>query len=126
MKKFIISLCLFFALALMVVIHSVVLLNFGKRVEALSEKVIACAEDEDWEKTSDYLDKIGDEWEKKRLWAAVTIKTNVIEEIDISLKQSKAMAKLKAKPDFFSEFIMLERLIHHIPHQEGFHLEEIL
>ena len=38
----------------------------------------------------------------------------------------KVAKELKAKPDFFSEFLMLEKLLQHIPHQEGLHIEEIL
>ena len=126
MKKFVVSLTLFFVLAALVVFHSAVLFGFGKKVENLSKNIISAAQKDDWQKTLYLLEENENEWNKKRLWAAVTIKTNVIEDIDISLNQSKAMAKLKAKPDFFSEFLMLEKLLQHIPHQEGLHIEEIL
>lgn len=126
MKKFVVSAVMFFVLAAFVVFHSVVLFRFEKKAADLFEKTEYAARCEDWQKAGEYLREFENEWNKKRLWASVTVKTDAIEDIEISLKQCAAMASLGAKPDFFSEFIMLEKLVRHIPHREGFHMEEIL
>lgn len=126
MKKFVVSAVMFFVLAAFVVFHSVVLLRFENKADALFLKTEDAAKSEDWQKAEEYLKEFESEWNKKRFWASITVKTDAIEDIEISLKQCTAMANLKAKPDFFSEFIMLEKLVLHIPHREGFHMEEIL
>ena len=72
------------------------------------------------------LDKVEKEWKKHRVWAALTISTEDIEQLEISLEQSKAFAKIEEKADFLGEFIMFSKLVEHIPHREGFHIEEVL
>ena len=126
MKKFIISIILFFVLTAFIITHSVVMLNFGKEAKALSDTIKKSAQADNWEKVEKDMEKFEKLWGNKRFWASITLKTPLIEEIDISMEQSIVYAKNKAKPDFLGEFIMLGKLIEHIPHQEGFHIEEIL
>lgn len=126
MKKFIISIILFFILTGLIITHSVVMLNFGKDIRALSNIIEESAQADRWEKVEKDIKKFEKLWEDKRFWASITLKTPLIEEIDISIKQCIVYARNKAKPDFLGEFIMLGKLIEHIPHQEGFHIEEIL
>lgn len=126
MKKFIISIILFFILTGLIITHSVIMLNFGKEARALSDTIKTSAQADKWEKVESDMKKFEKLWEEKRFWASITLKTPLIEEIDISMEQSVVYARNKAKPDFLGEFIMLKQLIEHIPHQEGFHIEEIL
>ena len=56
----------------------------------------------------------------------MTIKTNEVEEIEISLRQSRAYAELGDKEDFIGEFIMFRMLVEHLPHQEGLSINELL
>lgn len=126
MKKFIISIILFFTLTGFIITHSVIMLNFGKEVRSLADTIKESAQADRWEKVESDMEKFEKLWDEKRFWASITLKTPLIEEIDISMEQSIVYAKNKAKPDFLGEFIMLGKLIEHIPHQEGFHIEEIL
>ena len=126
MKKFVMA-CIAFAVILAVVIvHSVTMVNLGKTMKELCDKTEKYAASEEWKSVSQYLDKIKKEWEKKGLWTALTIRTNEIEQIEISLKQCEKYAKMKEKAKFIGEFTMFSNLVEHIPHQEGFHIEEIL
>lgn len=126
MKKLIASLLLLFVLTGLILVHSAAMLRFGKRAEAAAEKAEQALRAESWDAVTENMRELEELWEKSRMWAALTIKTSVIEDIDISLKQSIAYAENKAKSDFIGEFIMLRKLLEHIPHQEGLHLDELL
>ncbi len=126
MKKFVISIILFFTLTGLIITHSAIMLNFGKEARALSDTIKESAQADKWETVEKDMKKFEKLWEGRRLWASITLKTPLIEEIDISMEQCIVYARNKAKPDFLGEFIMLGKLIEHIPHQEGFHIEEIL
>ena len=88
--------------------------------------VTELAYSEKWTDTVKEIDNVYDIWNKHRIWASLTMPTSEIEQIEISLKQSRIFAELHQKSDFFGEFTMFTMLVEHIPHQEGFHIEEIL
>ena len=126
MKKFV-TLCIFLAaLLVLIIVHSVSMINLGKSIGNLSEKVIENAEKEKWENVIADMNEINRLWEEKSIWTALTIKTNELEEIEISFKQSCKYAELTEKEMFLGEFIMFSELVKHIPHHEGFHIEELL
>lgn len=126
MKKFILS-CVGFAVILtLIIIHSISMKNMGEEIKELSRKAETCVYDEDWQEAKLYIEEIQNCWDKKSIWTALTIKTDEIEQIEISLKQSEKYLKLKDKGKFIGEFTMFSALVEHIPHQEGFHIEEIL
>jgi hypothetical protein len=102
------------------------MINLGKSIGTLSEKVIVNAEKEKWENVIADMNEINRLWEEKSIWTALTIKTNELEEIEISFKQSRKYAELLEKEMFLGEFIMFSELVKHIPHHEGFHIEELL
>ena len=102
------------------------MINLGKSIGNLSEKVIENAEKEKWENVIADMNEINRLWEEKSIWTALTIKTNELEEIEISFKQSCKYAELLEKEMFLGEFIMFSELVKHIPHHEGFHIEELL
>lgn len=126
MKKFVMACIAFVVILAVVIVHSVTMINLGNIMKELSDKTEKYAVKEDWENVSLYINEIKKEWEKRGLWTALTIKTDEIEQIEISLKQCEKYAKLRAKAKFIGEFTMFSNLVEHIPHQEGFHIEEIL
>ncbi len=126
MKAFIISCILLLSIAAFVGIHSFIMMNLSNAISAECQKVTELAINDQWSQVTKSLDRIRSIWDKKCLWASLTISTKDIEEIEIALTQSRAYAELKQKPDFFGEFIMFQKLVEHIPHQEGFHIEELL
>jgi len=126
MKALIISISLFIVICLFIGIHSYIMFSLSGDITKKCEETISLVNSEDWDGAVKKIDEIHSTWEKKRMWAALTISTHNIEEIEISLKQSRAFANLHQKADFFGEFTMFTMLIDHIPHQEGFHIEEIL
>lgn len=126
MKKFAAACTAFVILLTLIVIHSFSMVRLGKDIGKLSDITEEYADNKEWDKVVLCLKEINEVWEKKSIWTALTIRTDEIEQIEISLKQSEKYAHLKAKRDFFGEFIMFRKLVEHIPHQEGFHIEEIL
>ncbi len=126
MKAFISAIAIFVAICIFIGIHAFVMVSLAKDISAECELVHSFASESRWDEAIEKIDHIRSIWDKRRTWASLTISTEDIEQIEISLTQSRAYAELHQKPDFFGEFIMFEKLVEHIPHQEGFHIEEIL
>ena len=126
MKAFLISLALLLVICVFIGIHSYIMFNLSKDITKKCEDATALANAEKWDKVVELLDQIDKVWNSRRMWASLTISTHEIEQLEISLTQSREFARLGEKSDFFGEFTMFTMLIDHIPHQEGFHIEEIL
>ncbi len=126
MRALIVAIAIFLVICTFIGIHSYIMLNLTKNIRPLCQETISFASADQWNKVIENIDQIQNRWDKKRLWASLTISTKNIEEIEISLKQSRAFAVLHQKSDFMGEFIMFSMLLDHIPHQEGFSIEEIL
>ena len=126
MRKLIIVLIIFSILTAFVITHSIVMYRFGKDAERICEKIEKSVLSDDWENARYNLDKLDELWKKRHFWASLTIRTNLLEDIDISMSQSKILAKIEEKPTFLSEFMTLKKFLEHIPHQEGLSIEEIL
>ena len=126
MKVFVVSLILLVVLCVFIGIHSYMMMNLSEDIGEKCNVVNELAYAEKWEEVTKELDEIQKIWQKRRIWSALTIQTDDIEEIEIAFRQSKTYAELGEKSDFFGEFTMFTMLINHIPHQEGFHIEEIL
>lgn len=126
MKVFISSILILAIMMTFIGIHAFVMKNLADNIRPLCLEAQTLAIDGNWALVKENLDKIHSIWHKKRLWTSLTINTNEIEQIEISLEQSRRYATLHETSDFLGEFIMFSMLIEHIPHQEGFHIEEIL
>lgn len=126
MKAFVISVVLLVVMCTFIGIHSYLMMDLADRIAEECNHINTYVDTDNWSLVQNKLDKISDIWDSRRTWASLTINTNEIEQIEISLNQSKAYAKLEKKSDFMGEFIMFTMLVNHIPHQEGFHIEEIL
>lgn len=126
MKKTIVALCILLAIAIFVTVHTIMILRLSSDVFDISSRIEQHYQNDDWEAIQRELDALQKRWEKSRFWACMTIKTNEIEEIEISLRQSRAYAELGDKEDFIGEFIMFRMLVEHLPHQEGLSINELL
>lgn len=107
-------------------VHSYIMARMGAVIGEKCTRIEALAKNDEWDKVNNLLRDVEDEWKKYNGWASLTISTEDIEQLEISLKQSQAFAELNDKSVFLGEFIMFSRLIRHIPHREGFHWKEIL
>ena len=126
MKVFRVAIVIFVVICIFIGSHSYIMPHLGKSIAGINQKIEKAAKGEEWEDVTSLLDKVEMEWKIHRVWAALTISTVDIEQLEISLEQSKAFAKIKEKADFLGEFIMFSKLVEHIPHREGFHIEEVL
>ncbi len=126
LKKFVISCVMFFALLALIIIHSVSMLKLGDDIKTLCDKTEDMVLEGRWTEAEENIKEIQKKWDKKGIWTALTIETNELEQIEISLKQSEKYVKLQDKGKFLGEFTMFSKLVEHIPHHEGFHIEEIL
>ncbi|MBO5364448.1 MAG: DUF4363 family protein [Clostridia bacterium] len=126
MNRVVAAICILVLCGTFVGVHTYKIIRLNKDVTALCEEVEADFQKENWSGISGNLQKLRERWDKSRLWACLTIDTKEIEEIEISLKQSMKYAEVKAKPDFIGEFTLFRMRLEHIPHQEGFSMEEVL
>ncbi len=126
MRALIIAVSFLILIVIFIAVHSLLMFNLANSVGEACDAAVAFAENEKWDEVMTELEKIQQFWEKRRIWAALTISTEEIEQIEISLSQSKVFAAHRQKTDFLGEFAMFTLLMDHIPHQEGFRLAEIL
>lgn len=126
MKVLRLAILVLFIMCIFIGIHSYTMAKLGKSISEQCTQIEALAKNDDWHTVCSRLEDIESQWSSYSGWAALTISTNDIEQLEISLAQSKAFARLGQKSDFFGEFIMFSRLVGHIPHREGFHWKEIL
>lgn len=126
MKKFITALILFAAILIFGCIHTWKITSMTNDIAALNTEIYNAAQQEDWQTAVTRLEEIQQSWDKNRLWISITISTTEIEELEISLKQSIEYAKRKDVSGFTGEFTMFRLLLNHLPHHEGFDVEEIL
>ncbi len=126
MKVFWAAVSIFVIICLFIGSHSYIMNHMGKVIAEKNQRIEKAALTEDWHTVSSLIDDVERVWEKYSFWAALTISTDDIEQLEISLEQAKKFAKIEQKADFFGEFVMFSKLVEHIPHREGFHIEEVL
>ena len=126
MKLMCIAIAILIVMCGFIGIHSYIMNKMGVSLNAKNAQIKNLAMNDDWENARILLKEVSREWEKYSTWAVLTISTEDIEQLEISLEQAKSFAALETKSDFLGEFIMFSMLVDHIPHREGFHIEEIL
>lgn len=126
MNRLLCVLCLLVLVVGFVAFHTHEISVLSHDLEDLSAKVEDAFSRKDWDAVSDGTQQLQSRWENSRFWASLTINTEQIEELEISLRQAKAYADLHAEPDFIGEFLMFQTLARHLPSQEGFDIRELL
>lgn len=126
MKVVWIALAVLVVLCIFIGIHSYIMSSMAEDILTECRAIYDAMYIEDWNTIMPLLDKIKKMWESHRTWATLTIKTDDIEQIEISLAQSRAFAESKQISGFVGEFVMFTKLVGHIPTHEGIHWEEIL
>lgn len=126
MSRMIVTVCILVLCLGFVGLHTYKILELNDEMEDLCEDVGRAFVIEDWQEINKGLSRIEKRWNKDKFWACLTIDTKQIETIEISLKQSMEYAKIQAKADFIGEFTMFQKNLEHLPHQEGFSIEELL
>lgn len=126
MNRMIATLCILVLVVSFVTLHTIKIMKLDREVNDLCGRVDDAFTHEDWETIKSCMADLEKRWNQSRLWASLTIDTAKIEEIEISMRQCSRYAEIQAKEDFIGEFIMFQMLIDHLPHQEGFSVEELL
>ena len=126
MKLMKLSIAILIVMCAFIGVHGYIMNKMGASLSEKSILIKNFALKDDWENTRKLLDEVDQEWKKYSTWASLTISTEDIEQLEISLEQAKTFAVLEEKSDFLGEFIIFSMLLDHIPHREGFHIEEIL
>ena len=126
MNRVIVALCILVLCGTFVGVHTYKILKLNEDTTALCDRTEREFYRRDWEGVKTSLQDIQKRWDQSRFWACLTIDTKEIEEIEISLRQAMKYAKDEEVPDFIGEFTMFRMRLAHLPHQEGFSVEELL
>lgn len=126
MSRIVVAVCILALMVGFIGFHTREVLALNKDVDSICEKIEKDFQDENWDNIKNNLDDLENRWKKSRFWSCLTISTEDIEEIEISLEQCKKYAKIEADDNFIGEFVMLKQKMEHLPHQEGFSIEELL
>lgn len=126
MNRVITALCILVLAAGFVGFHTYKVLDLDKDISEICDRVEDQFKREDWNSIQEGLRQLDSRWNESRFWSCLTIDTAEIEEIEISLQQSIRYAEIHSKEDFIGEFVMFRMKLGHLPHQEGFSIEELL
>ncbi len=126
MKVVWIAVAILVILCILLGVHSYIMSSMAKQIISECDAIKGLMSDENWTDILLRLKNIEKIWEKHRIWASATIESNDMEQIEISLAQSRAFAQSGQFSGFVGEFTMFAKLIEHIPVHEGFYPEEIL
>ena len=126
MKKLIIVLCLVVFIAVLITAHAVSIQKLYRDIDGITASIEEVFSQQNWDGVKQGLEQAEKRWKESKIWASLTIDTDTIEEIEISLEQSKRYAELQDREDFIGEFVMFKMLVAHLPHREGISLEELL
>ena len=126
MNRVVVAICILLLSGAFVGVHTYKILKLNEDTTILCDQAEREFRQRDWNGLEKSLSEIQKRWDKSRFWASLTIDTDEIEEIEISLKQSMEYAKEEEASDFIGEFTMFRMRLSHLPHQEGFSIEELL
>lgn len=126
MNRVIVAICILVLCGTFIGVHTYQIFKLNEDTTVLCDLTEQEFYRRDWDGVEKSLQNIQKRWNKSRFWACLTIDTKEIEEIEISLKQSMKYAKEEEIPDFIGEFTMFRMRLSHLPHQEGFSIEELL
>lgn len=119
MKSVWISGFLFIAVIIFVSVHAIIITDITKDITALSDTVSKSVYEQKWETAEDAFSKIEGRWQKAGLWAQITLNAKSADEIEVSLKRSKAYLEARDDSAFLEEFSEFRVLIDDLPDNEG-------
>lgn len=123
---------LFFAALISVILvaattlHCLKIRDISNTAEILTNQIYTELSFDNWDKVCGLTDELYKLWNENKLWASATLRSNQIDEIEISLEQSRQYLTLEAKEEFVGELTMFCHMIGHLSEQEGVALGELL
>lgn len=126
MKRVIITVIMLALAVGFIVYHNTVVSRLDERVDRTYDTVMGAFEQEDYEKITAELESLEKEWDDAQSWIGMTLDTDMLEEIGISLRQSIEYAKISAKEDFIGEFVMFNQCVKHLTYYERLSIESLL
>ena len=125
MKVLRLSIIILICMCIFIGVHSFRMSKMEKSISEMGNSVKELALNDSWDEVSEMISKIKNEWNRYKNWAALTISSENIEQLEISLHQTQTFAQIHKKTDFLGEFIMFSQLVEQIAHREGLYWEEI-
>ena len=125
MKVLRLSIIILICMCIFIGVHSFRMSKMEKSISEMGNSVKELAINDSWDKVSEMISEIKNEWNRYKNWAALTISSENIEQLEISLHQAQTFAQIHKKSDFLGEFIMFSQLVEQIAHREGLYWEEI-
>ncbi len=126
MKRVIITIVMMALAVGFIVYHNFKVSDLDDEVNNVYGTVIDAFENDDFDTIISELEELKGKWEDAQTWIGMTIDTDQLEEIDISLKQSIEYAKISAKEDFIGEYVMFNQCIKHLTYYERITPESLM
>ncbi|MBQ9737004.1 MAG: DUF4363 family protein [Clostridia bacterium] len=125
MKVLRLSIVVLICICIFIGVHSFRMSKMEKSISELGDNIKGLAINDSWDEVLRITYEIQDEWNKYKNWAALTINSESIEKLEISLEQAQTFAQIHKKSDFLGEFSAFSQLVEQIAHKEGLYWEEI-
>lgn len=125
MRRVVVSAIIFVVIIGVAFIHGTRMIKLASDIQSMAEDIYVGYEEKDWNMVREGTGEIKKKWESSHIWAYVTLSTDRIDDIEISLEQSMAYAQEEADENFIGEFTMFCMLIDHLPKQEAFSFGEL-
>ncbi len=126
MKVLRLSIVVLICMCIFIGVHSFRMSKMEKSISEMGDSVKKLAINNSWDEVSQMISEIENEWNRYKNWAALTISSENIEQLETSLHQAQIFAQIHRKSDFLGEFIMFSQLVDQISRREGLYWEEIL
>ena len=125
MKVLRLSIAVLICMCIFIGVHSFRMSKMEKSISEMGESVKELAINDSWDEVSQMISEIENEWNGYKSWAALTISSENIEQLETALHQAQTFAQIHRKSDFLGEFIMFSQLVEQIARREGLYWEEI-
>lgn len=113
-------------LTVAITLHCLKIKNISNTAEVLTSQIYTELSFDNWDNINTLTDELYKLWYGNKLWASATLRSNQIDEIEISLEQCRQYLTLEAKEEFVGELTMFCHMIEHLREQEGVALGELL
>ncbi len=126
MKRVILILCILAPALVFLTFHVCTVSALKDDLAQLEGRVDAAYRAADWDGVYTGMQEIEKRWNRSRNFAAFTLNTAVLDEIEISLQQGLRYGEIRAKEPFIGEFTMFCMLCDRLFCQESLNLGELL
>lgn len=119
MKRVIITVIMLFVALSFIFIHRGKVNKLSRDVDSSYDYVMTAVYNDDFSLIKQELEKLKSSWKDVEAWVSMTVDSDILEDIEISLDQCLEYTNHEDKEDFIGEYIMCTHLLKHLPYFEN-------